>query len=272
MVKVVSLVILAGLQIGSIDVYANAFPLLIQKSGITNPRSGGCACHCETDTASFRVWQQKDGPPDRFASKIISKTIDRPITDMSSKTELLILLGRSAKGLWTVETQVPDNEGTIYTDLVCTTSDGKHKVFPVVKSFGLSGMGQQVLRRKLYALVLRRLHQLAKSGRWDADLLIPVQLPLLANPPSLVFREKGDPDSEGYVWSLYFRRKDRRLVRIARGGGGYVSNFRAAKFFGGVTDDAKGVTWWIMVKTAAIDTCGASWYSIRLAHSAPVKQ
>ena len=280
MAKLVSLVILAGLQIGSIDLDASAYPSLLQKSrqGITNPRGGGCACHCDTDTASFRAWQQKDGPADLFAAKIISKTIDRPLTTMSSRTELFILLGRSAKGIWTLETQVPDNEGSIYTDLVCITIDGKHKVFPVVKSFDFpSGKGHQELRRKLNALVLRRLRQLAKSGRWDADLLVPVQLPLLSKPPALVLREKGKPDNEkyGYSWTLSIRGKNGRLVRITgeRGpAGSVVYNFRAAKCFGGVTDEANGVTWWIMVKTAAIDGCGASWYSIRLTHNAPVKQ
>lgn len=287
MVKLVSLVILVGLLIGSVEICADASPLLIQKSGqvITNPRGGGCACHCETDTASFRVWQQKDGAADLFAAKTISKTIYRPISEMpprgsgmwQTRSELLILLGRSAKGIWTVETQVTDNEGAIYTDLVCTTIDGKHKRFPVVKrfdfQFDVGSRAEQVLRRRLNALVLRRLRQLAKRGQWDADSLIPVQLPLLSKPPALVFREQGNPDDEKYSWSLKVKAKNGRLVPITgdKSSGFLVCSFRAAKCFGGVIDGANGEIWWILVKTAATDTCGAGWCSIRLTNGAPAK-
>lgn len=278
MVKLLSLLILAGLQIGSIDLYSNAHPL---------PQ--GCACHCETDTAIFRVWQQKDGPADLFAANTIGRWLDRIIanTGAFSKTELLIILGRSAKGIWSVETLETDNEGAIYADLVLTTREGKRQVFRLVKSFGLETLyfpdlpkgasKQEFTRRRLQLLrdiktrVMRRLSQLAKSGQWDAGLLIPVQLPLLLKPPALVFHEKGKLETETYVWSLSVRAKNRRLVRITRGGG-CCDYFRGAKCFGGVADDANGETWWVLVKSAGGDNCGAKWHSIRLTHAAPLTQ
>lgn len=272
MVRFVSLLILSGLQIGSVDPYANARALLLQRAGrgVTNPDSRGCACHCDTDTATFRVWHQKDGPPDRFAARTIGRWFNRlkSNTDALSKTELLILLGRSAKGIWSLETQETDAGAEIHTDLVCVTVGGRRKVFPVINGLFISDVNESALSSR----VLRRLRQLAKSGSWDVDLLIPPQLPLLSKPPALVFREQGKPDDEksSYSWSLSIRGKNGRLVRITgeRGpAGSVVQYFRAAKCFGGVRDDANAVTWWIMVKTAAVDNCSTSWYSIRLPHN-----
>jgi hypothetical protein len=107
---------------------------------------------------------------------------------------------------------------------------------------------------------------LAKSGRWDADSLVPVPLPLLRRPPSLVFRETGKPEDEGYAWRLNIRTREGRLVRIKTKQAGFVDFYRGAKCFGGVTDDVNGETWWILVKTAAIDNCSAEWRSIRFSH------
>src|SRR6266571_2493137 len=244
-VKVLALLALVGLEIGSIDLFVNAYPLPSRKSrqGIANPDRRGCACHCETDTAVFRIWQQRDGPPDRFAANTIGRWFSRLLTsgcrgEAFSKTELLILLGRAKKGTWTVESRQSDGEGGIYIDLVLTTSEGKRKVFGVTK--GLEAFVQsppepegelrrlRVLRKHLGVRVMRRLGQLAKNGQ---------------------------------------------LVRIIRGkafpGIGY---FRAAKCFGGVADEANAEIWWILVKTAVGDGCGASWYSIRLVHRPPTQQ
>lgn len=292
MVKLLSFLVLAGLQIGNIDLYASVCP---------SPQ--GCACTCTPDTAIFRVWQQKDGPPDHFAAKTIRGWLTRLVTNPGAftNTELLILLGRSAKGLWSVETLETDNEGAIYTDLVLTTSAGKRQVFSLIKRFGLDSLYFPNLRegaskqefasrrvqvvRDLNARIMRRLSQLAKSGQWDVGLLVPVQLPLLSKPPALVFNQKREPCSDerltsnengsrslnrprSNAWSLYVRAKDRRLVRI-RSGGRYCEYFRGAKCYGGVTDDETGETWWILVKTAGGDSCGAEWHSIRLTHVAP---
>src|SRR6266571_4404818 len=289
-VKVLALLALVGLEIGSIDLFVNAYPLPSRKSrqGIANPDRRGCACHCETDTAVFRIWQQRDGPPDRFAANTIGRWFSRLMTsgcrgEAFSKTELLILLGRAKKGTWTVESRQSDGEGGIYIDLVLTTSEGKRKVFGVTK--GLEAFVQsppepegelrqlRVLRKHLGVRVMRRLGQLAKSGQWDAGLLVPVDLPLLSKPPALVFREEGKPADEGYRWSLNVKAKNGQLVRIIRGkafpGIGY---FRAATCFGGVADEANAEIWWILVKTAVGDGCGASWYSIRLVHRPPTQQ
>lgn len=120
---------------------------------------------------------------------------------------------------------------------------------------------------------MRRLGQLAKSGQWDAGVLVPVEPPLISKPPALVFREEGKPEDQGYSWSLYVRTRNRRLAPIIRGrarpGIGY---FRAAACFGGVTDSSNGETWWVLVKTGGTDSCGAAWYSIRLQHDVPFKE
>lgn len=296
MVKLLTILVLAGLQIGSLGLYANAHP---------SPR--GCPCHCAPDQASFRVWQQKDGPADRFAADTIGRWLDRIIGNTGAlvKTELLILLGRSAKGTWGVETWETDGEGAIYANLVVTTSEGKRQVFPLIRRFGLDSLyfpnlpegatKQESTRRRLQLLrdlkarIMRRLSRLVKSGQWDAGSLTPVQLPLPSKAPALVFQHTKDyPCSEvnhasnenGYksmnrprpnTWSLYVRAKNRRLVRIRRGGT-FCEEFNGAKCFGGVTDDANGETWWILVKTSGADSCGGEWHSIRLTNSAPVKQ
>jgi hypothetical protein len=273
MVKLLSLLILVALQIGSLDLYTNAHPLLSQKSGqgITNPNSWGCACHCATDTVAFQVWQHKDGAPDRFAAKAIGRWFNRMTprseTESFSKTELLILMGKSGKGIWSIETQMTDGGAEIYADLVCTTVKGKRKVFPLI--IGL----YDVNASSLVSLILRRLRQFARSRQWDAGSLISVKLPLLTRPPALIFHEKGKLGDEGYVWSLDVKAKNGRLLRITRrdradSGEGF---FRAAKCFGGVKDDS-GETWWILVKTAFADNCSTCWYPIRLTHGAPAKQ
>lgn len=274
MVRLVSLVVLAGLQIGSINLYAGPHPLLLQKSGqgITNPDSRGCACHCETNTAALRVWQQKDGPPDRFAAKAIGRWFDRRIprseTEPVSKTELLILMGKSGKGIWSIETMISDAGGEIFADLVCTTVKGQRKVFPLIEELFVGDVNAS----SLVSLVLRRLRQLANRRQWDVGSIIPVQHPLLPRAPALVFHEYGKVDSEGYGWRLNARARDGRLTRIVRvrPGPGFAY-FRDAKCFGGVNDD-HGETWWVLVKTAFGDNCSAEWHSIRLTHSAPAKQ
>jgi hypothetical protein len=70
------------------------------------------------------------------------------------KTELLILLGRSSQGLWSVETQYTDAGAELYADLVCTTIEGKRKVFSVIKGdYGVnaSSLASRVLRRLRWA-------------------------------------------------------------------------------------------------------------------------
>jgi len=267
MLKLLTFLVLVALHSGSLGLCANAHP------------SPQCACHCETDMASFQVWQAKDGPPDRFAAKAIRRWFNRMTTDSNtqpfSKTEHLLLLGRSGKGNWSVESQLTDGEGVVYTNLVCTSIAGKRRVFPLVeKLYDMTeSPSASSFASSLAALVLRRLRGLAKSGQWDVGSLIPVQLPLLSKPPALVFHYKGKRDNDEYVWSLSVRRRDGRLVRI-ESERPYCSGsfFAGAKCFGGVTDDANGETWWILVKTVSTDTCGARWYSIRLTNRASVKQ
>jgi hypothetical protein len=256
MVKWPTLLMAAGLQIFGLHAVSNASPQ-------------GCACNCTPDTAVFRVWQRKDGPADRFAANAIRSWFDRMGADETlrtngtseafSKTELLILLGRSTQGIWSVETQYTDAGGEVYTDLVCTTIEGKRKVVSVIK-------GDEVNSSSLASLVLRRLRRLAKNGRWHPDSVIPVRLPLQTKPPSLVLRETGKPDDEAYAWRLNVRTRDGRIVRIKTKRAGFVDFFRGAKCFGGVIDDANGETWWILVKTAAIDNCSSEWRSIRFSH------
>jgi hypothetical protein len=267
MLKPLTIFLMVALHIGSINLCANVYP------------SPQCACHCATDTASFQVWKAKDGPPDRFVAKAIRRWFNRIITDSHTqsfgKTEHLILLGRSSKGNWSVESLLTDAEGAVYINLVCTNIEGKRKLFPLVK--GVYDMTESPsassFASSLASLVLRRLRWLAKSGQWDVGLLIPMQPPLLSKPPTLVFQEKGKRGEDEYVWSLSIRTKDGRLVRIERMRPGCCGSFFAeAKCFGGVTDDTNGETWWILVKTVSTDNCGASWYSIRLTHRAPVKQ
>ena len=252
MTKLLSiLLILAGLQMGSIAQDASA-PVLAQR---------GCACHCAPDQVTFRVWQQKYGPPDRFAAQAIREWFN-------NKTEHLILLGQSAKGMWSLETQETDTEGAIYSNLVCTTIEGKRKVFSVIKGLEVT---YEMKASFLGSLVLRRLGQLAKSGQWDVGSLIPVQLPPPSKPPALIFHEKGKPETEGYGWSLNVKARDGQMVRVERSAG-CCNYFRGAKCFGGVRDDAQGEIWWILVKTAGSDNCAARWHSIRLIDKAPVKQ
>jgi hypothetical protein len=274
MLKPISFLVLVALHIGSLDLYTNAHPLLSQKSGqgITNPDSQGCACHCETDTVAFQVWQYKDGAPDRFAAKAIGRWFNRLTprseTESFSKIELLILMGKSGKGIWSIETQKTDAGAEIYADLVCTTVKGKRKVFPLIRELFVGDVNAS----SLVSLVLRRLRQATRNRQWDAGSLIPVKLPLLTRPPALIFHEKGSPGDEGYAWSLDVKAKNGGLLRIRReraDSGGYF--FRAAKCFGGVKDDS-GETWWILVKAAFLDNCSADWHSIRLTYGAPAKQ
>ncbi|MEN3335254.1 MAG: hypothetical protein V7641_4619 [Blastocatellia bacterium] len=230
----------------------------------------GCACHCDPDTATVRIWQQKDGQPDRFVARAMARWLNRIDTDIPTRayarTELLILLGKSAKGVWSVETQKTDAGAEIYSNLVCTTVSGRRKVFPMVK--GLFSVKPSLLA----SLVLRRLRQLARRGQWDTGSLTPVQLPLLSKPPALVLHEKGTNGYMGYVWRLNLRAKNGRIVQIARGSDSEPGFYRGAKCFGGVLDDANGETWWVLVKTAFIDNCSAEWRSIHLPYEVPAKQ
>ena len=260
------LVILGMLQIGSLEPYANALSIQKPQQGISNP-GFGCACPCGVHTATFRTWQQKDGPPDQFSGKAIRRWLhglNKVYADTGSsspakgpkirRTELLILLGRSPRGLWSLEAH--EDEAGIRADLVCTTMQAKRKVFRVVEALDIY---LQSVESSLASRVSRRLRQLAKTGQWDRDSLVPVDLPLRSEFPALVFRPRGAPESST-DWTLSVRTRDRRLVRIMKGG----SYFRGAKSFGGVRDDANGQIWWILINTAGGDACYTEWLPIRL--------
>ena len=227
----------------------------------------GCACHCSTDTVMFHVWQPRNGPPERYIAKTIVNWYRRLETPGKgwAKTELMVLLGTSPQGIWTVETQIPDNSGEIQSKLVCTTIEGKRKTFPLI--IELSQDSPSMLR----SAILGRLKWLRRKGRWDAGSMLPVRLPLLSKAPALVLHETGKPSDDQYRWTLSVRTKDGRLARIdqqKRASFGWY--YRDAKCFGGVQDEANGETWWIIVKTALSDTCGATWHPIRLTNQIPV--
>jgi hypothetical protein len=142
MAKLLSFFVLGALQIGSLHTNARALALQKSRQGISNSGQG-CACHCATDTAVLRVWQPKHGPADQFAVNAIRrwfKELTKPFPDSGAssplpydwriaRSELLILLGRSVKGAWSMEAQRTDNEGAIYADLVRTTIKGKRMSF-----------------------------------------------------------------------------------------------------------------------------------------------
>ena len=105
MLKITSVLLLGALQIGSLEPYANALSLQKSRQAISNP-GFGCACPCGVHTATFRTWQQKDGPVDRFTVNAIGKWfhgLTRLYTDIGAshsaespevrRTDLLILLG-----------------------------------------------------------------------------------------------------------------------------------------------------------------------------------
>src|SRR5437870_3797895 len=100
---------------------AYATPAIRTRASVSHvtlaPAWQGCAYHCATDTAVFQVWQPKKGTPDRFIAQAIGKW-----RTMEGEFELLPLMGQSSRGLWSVETQLTDAGGELYTDLVCTTA------------------------------------------------------------------------------------------------------------------------------------------------------
>jgi len=250
------IVLLIAIQVGSLGSTAKA-----------DRPDYGCACDCSTDTVRFQVWQQRDGPPDRYIAKTIVNWYARLETQKKgwAKTELMVLLGTSPQRIWTVETRMLDNRGEIESNLVCTTIEGKRKTFPLI--IKLSQYSPSAFR----SAILPRLQRLRRKGRWDAGSMVPVRLPLLWTAPRLVLHETGQPSDDLYRWTLSVRMKDGRLARIDRQNiASYGWYYRDAKCFGGVQDEANGETWWIIVKTALDDTCRATWHSIRLTNQIAV--
>ena len=276
MVKVFSFVVLGAIQIGSLHLNANARALALQKSGwqIEYPHHS-CACHCSTETATLRIWQKKDGPADRFAVKMVSRWFhaletfsdvvgsDSPARPPKyARVELLTLLGRDSNGVWALEVMETDGGAEFYVDLVCTTNEGKRKVLPVVKGVP----SDELVKSSLASRVSRRLHQLVQNDQWDPTSLIPVPLPLLSKPPWFVFRPKHHANGM-WNWTLSVRARDGRLVRIKTvRPEQVVEHLSGVEYFGGVTDDANGETWWILIKTEQEHNCSAQWHSIRLSH------
>ncbi|HEU4390799.1 MAG TPA: hypothetical protein VFV34_23545 [Blastocatellia bacterium] len=252
---VLSLVILAGIQTRA-PASGAEYPSMPQ----------GCACHCFPDTVVTSVWQQKHGSPSRFAARMAARwfhsTRTLPVIGPIENSEAFILLGSSQKGVWALEILEIDNGGEVYANLVCVSVNNKRKVFRLITGVTV------INRAALASIIARGLRRLERKRQWDPASIVPVQLPLPSKPPKLILREKGQPDDREYLWTLSIRTPDRRLVRITHArpnmAGGY---FRGAKCFGGVTDDAKGATWWILVKTAQADSCDATWYSIRFPSS-----
>jgi len=277
MLKLLSLVVLA-LQLGTLAPDTQASTPQKSRQEISYP-AYGCACHCDTSTASLRIWQQKDGPADRFAVRAIGRwfyarekfTRHPPPSPPSgpgqfAREELLVLLGLNTEGVWALELLVTDAGGETYIDLVCTTNEGKRKTLPVAAGLLPSQMfsSAKLFPAPLVSRVSRRLRQLAKTGRWHPDSLVPVELPLLSRAPALVFRPKRHPNGN-WSWTLSARSKDGRLVPIQREGPAPVLEFfQGARLFGGIKDVANGETWWVLTKTLQSDNCGAEWRSIRL--------
>src|SRR5262245_15939128 len=145
MIKPFSLLLLAGIQISSIQPYAHG-----------HPAGQGCPCHCATDLVVFWDLKQRAGPADRFAASGSGKWVDGwespskefRTTQGYTKIDLLVLLGSSAKGIWAVEARTTER-GDIYSDLVCMTIDGRRKVFPLMArgSAGLSNLVSAIYGR-----------------------------------------------------------------------------------------------------------------------------
>jgi hypothetical protein len=217
-------------------------------------------CHCATDTTIVQVWQTRYGAPDQFAASAVNRWNQNTLTSqVFPKTEQLIILGKSPKGVWSIASTCDDGEPSIQANLVCTNVKGKRKVFPLIPE--LPYMDNSSLR----GIVLRKLRLLAKTGDWDVASMTPVTLLLRSKHPMPVFREKGKQDDEGYTWSLYIKNRENRFIQIKRQLPGFVADFfNAAKCFGGVIDNGGAEIWWVLIKTHSAEWCFSEWRSIRL--------
>jgi hypothetical protein len=247
MIRLLIFVVLFEFLPGSIETHGKSIPLRQ-------------ACHCATDTAIVQVWKTRYGTPDRFVASAVNRWARNILTSQFiGKTEQLILLGKSLKGVWSVESQFTDGGGELYTYLICTDVKGKRKVFPLISELSYESTSSHK------KIVLRKLQQLIKIGKWDVASMIPLTLTLSSKPPVIIFREKGEQYTEKYTWSLYVKNRENRSILIRRQQADSTGLFfNEAKCFGGVIDNEGGEIWWVLIKTHQSEWCCSEWRSIRL--------
>ena len=248
MVNFTSLILLATYAIGG----------LVGQQGPRPKNLGGCACPCNARPAKVVVWGPEDGKINEF--------IVRTIKSGYNRGEPLILLGRSPKGLWSLETS--GDEYAMKVDLVCNTVEGKREPRSLIESYPQASYEEPTASAAdLSSRALTGLKHLEKRGDWRPEELVAISKPLLSTYPRLVLHETGDFDRDDYSWTLRARAKAGRFVVVTSGNAHSPKGFRYyrdSRCVAGVSDGAGREIWWVFVATAMADDCEKEWRAIRL--------
>src|SRR5260370_9690244 len=150
MVKFISLLLLAGYTIGGVVAQTGPRPSIA--------KSGGCACPCYTRPVKVVIWKPEDGAIDQFVGRTVKAQYHRG--------EPLILLGRSPRGDWSLETSLDEDIGQVLDiNLVCTTLHGKREAFHLIQNYPTaSALDPHAGGTRLSSPVLRTLQSLESPG------------------------------------------------------------------------------------------------------------
>jgi len=253
-----------------------AFAGLPQK-GPRARNKGGCACPCEADPVRVVVWKPGDGDIARFAARTIKSAYSARTSRADRHWAVpLILLGRSAKRVWVVETG--GDEFSTNVVLVGIDEMGKRTSLHLVDNLAAEANIEPPNRsRALYSQILRAFGRLQRRGKWRPLEMSPLQLPLLSDYPRLALRESGEMLSgtsfnAGYSWTLRGRIKNGPWAVVASGkpnqpnGGDF---YRGSRLVAGIADSEGAEIWWIRLAVALADNCGMEWRTVRFTPPRP---
>jgi len=204
--------------------------------------------------ATVRVWRAKNGDVQKFAAGTVRewlKNIEKPDP---GPLQLLLLLGRSPEGIWTLEGRGDD--GGYRIQLVRTDLQTHRQAHRIVEF-------QDRPPRSIARIVHSRLIRFAKQEKWAPDRLVELQL--LPKPPVLFDRQRAIIEKPGYSWDIYATRKGCPIVRVTGARPSVIGPFiDHYSFAAGVAGAENTGLWWILVLTRTGEYYEAQWHVIQV--------
>lgn len=189
-----------------------------------------------TDGIVLDLLAPDSGPPLEAAVDVIAR-----FAADESKTDLLLLVGRSARGVWTLEANAA--EGDVVAHLALAGASGRRRVWPL----GAAG------RAAVTAVAAEALRDLVDRIGWLEGRFEPVEPVPLGEPPKIAYAET--PRGR---WHVAARAAGRPAAYLAEDGGIPGRRFEAA-VWAARAPVAAGDWVWALAKTRTAGRVRGAW-------------
>jgi hypothetical protein len=201
-----------------------------------------------------RAWRTNNGDAAKFAAGTVREWLKKIQKPDPGPLQLLLLLGRSPEGIWTLEGRGDD--GGYRIELVRTDLQTHRQAHRIVEF-------EDPPPESIPKVVQSRLLKLSKQGKWAPARL--AELHLLSKPPVLFDRQRGIIEHPGYSWNIYAARKGAPAVRVMGARPGVIGPFiDSYSCLAGVDGDQNTGLWWILVVTRTSEYYESQWHVIQV--------